>query len=113
MPSLKAGLPRSTIAVGCTSPTRPRTTSTETNMFGAYAPSTGTSTTGSLPASGTTRASAMPSRSTVTSAVACWNGMRTWKRAVSPGSYVRFSGSTSMRSLASTGKPQSSSRAST
>ena len=86
MPSRKAGRPRSTSAVGCTSPTRPRTASTETKAFGAQRASTGSSITGSAPESWTTRASPTPSRSTVTSAVASRNGMRTWKRAVSPGS---------------------------
>ena len=40
----------------------------------------------------------IPSRWTVTRAVASLKGMRTWKRAVSPGWYSGFSGSTSMRS---------------
>ena len=84
---LEGGRPRSTSAVGCTSPTRPRTASTETNTFGAYggrdrAPRSP----GRRPTSGTTRASSTPSRSTVTSAVAARNGMRTCRRAVSPGS---------------------------
>ena len=58
----------------------------------------GSSITGSRPLSTITRASITPSRSTVTSAVACANGMRTCSRAVWPGSTSRFSGSRSMRS---------------
>ena len=85
-PSLKAGRPRSTSAVGPTPVTRPRTTRAETKTFGACAATTGTSITGSLPLSATTRDSSTPSRSTVTSAVASRNGMRTCRRAVSPGS---------------------------
>ena len=55
--------------------------------FGKYlAAADGSSITGAVPDSGTTRASITPSRSSVTSAVASRKGMRTWKRAVSPGS---------------------------
>src|SRR5207247_7051085 len=77
MPSLNAGRPRSTIAVGWIPPTRPRTTRTETNTLGAYAPRSGTSTQGSLPDTGLTHASRPPSRSTVISAVAPRTGIRT------------------------------------
>ena len=83
-----------------TSRTRPRSTSTETTTLGAHEASLGigNSIIGSRPRSVSTRASITPSRSTVTSAVASRNGMRTCKRAVSPDSHSRFSGNTSMRS---------------
>ena len=58
-----------------------------------------------------TKLSSTPSRSTVTSAVALRNGMRTWKRAVSPGSYSFCSGSRSMRSALPGANHQSSSPA--
>ena len=64
--------------------TRPRTASTETKTSGAYDPGIGTSTTGSVPLRSVTKLDSTPSRSTVTSAVAARNGIRTWKRAVSP-----------------------------
>ncbi len=60
---------------------RPRTASTDTNTFGASAASSGTFTTGDRPDSSVTKLRSTPSRSTVTSAVAERNGMRTWKRA--------------------------------
>ncbi len=72
--------------MGCTSETRPRTTSTDTKTFGAYVPFSATLTTGALPDSGCTKESITPSRSTVTSAVACRKGMRTWNWAVCPDS---------------------------
>jgi hypothetical protein len=86
MPSLKAGRPRSTRAVGFTASLRPRTARAETKTLGAQLAFTGNSITGALPDSSTTLASRMPSRSTVTSTLASRNGMRTWKRAVWPGS---------------------------
>ena len=55
------------------------------------------------------RVSITPSRSTLTSAVACWKGMRSCKRAVWPGSTSRFSGSRSMRSSLSCANHQGSS----
>ena len=58
-------------------PTRPRTASTETNTFGESVSLIGTSTMGSLPLSVVTNERITPSRSTVTSAVAARNGIRT------------------------------------
>jgi hypothetical protein len=57
---------------------------------------TDTSMTGSRPDSCVTKLSITPSRSTVTSAVADRNQLRTWNRALSPGWYSFCSGSTSM-----------------
>ena len=59
---------------------------TVANNILVQAGSTGTSTIGSLPSRCVTKRDITPWRSTVTSAVADRNGMRTWKRAVSPGS---------------------------
>ena len=65
--------------------TRPRTASTETNTFGPHSALTGTSTVGLKRESGWTKVSTMPPASTEISAVASRKGVRTWKRAVSPG----------------------------
>ena len=108
-PTLYAGFARSTIAVGSdglhhslnhaagsrqpqakneyhlSGSTRPRTASTETYTFGPHSPLTGNSITGLKRDSSTTCVSMMPLASIETSAVASRKGVRTCKRAVSPG----------------------------
>ena len=68
-----------------TSRTRPRTASTETKTLGLQSSSTFSSMTGSWPSISRTSVRITPLRSTATSTVAWRKGLRTWKRAVSPG----------------------------
>ena len=83
---------------------RPRSSSALTTTLGDQPPaSSGTRTviTGSAARTVTRRASSTPSRSTVTSAVACAKGVRSCSRTLCPGSTSRVSGSRSMRSSSS------------